>query len=308
MGKKKDTIFDDVFRAILERMPQIIIPLVNEAFHTSYGVTDLKIQMKNEHVDAIRNKKLVTDSLLWIGDKHYHLECQREMNNSMIIRMFEYDVSIALEEARKNQKTDSFELHFPGACVLCLSDSKNVGKSIDMPIHFGDGSVHNYKVPVIKAQEYSKEEIFQKELLMLLPYYILRYKKQYGIINEDVKKQDELKKEYESICSSLYKKIGDTEYNDLIGMIKDILKRETQEYSNVWERMDEVMSKHTYELHSERMMRLGREEEQIRAVNVLLRKRGMTEEEACEFLEVDLENYRAYKETMKKKELLRQCH
>ena len=30
------TIFDDVFRTIAQKMPQLLIPLINEVFHTSY--------------------------------------------------------------------------------------------------------------------------------------------------------------------------------------------------------------------------------------------------------------------------------
>ena len=29
------TIFDDVFRTIAQKMPQLLIPLINEVFHTS---------------------------------------------------------------------------------------------------------------------------------------------------------------------------------------------------------------------------------------------------------------------------------
>lgn len=28
-----NTIFDDVFRTMLERMPQLVIPVINEIFH-----------------------------------------------------------------------------------------------------------------------------------------------------------------------------------------------------------------------------------------------------------------------------------
>lgn len=31
-----NTIFDDVFRTMLEKMTQLVIPLINEVFHTSY--------------------------------------------------------------------------------------------------------------------------------------------------------------------------------------------------------------------------------------------------------------------------------
>lgn len=36
MGNKNNTIFDDVFRTMLEKMPGLVIPLINEVFGTAY--------------------------------------------------------------------------------------------------------------------------------------------------------------------------------------------------------------------------------------------------------------------------------
>ena len=33
--KEHSTIFDDVFRTIAQKLPQLSIPLINEVFHTS---------------------------------------------------------------------------------------------------------------------------------------------------------------------------------------------------------------------------------------------------------------------------------
>ena len=44
-----NTIFDDVFRTMIEKMPYLAIPLINDVFHTSYP-EDVKItQLRNEH-------------------------------------------------------------------------------------------------------------------------------------------------------------------------------------------------------------------------------------------------------------------
>nr|MCR4777322.1 hypothetical protein [Lachnospiraceae bacterium] len=40
---------------------------------------------------------------------------------------------------------------------------------------FPDGNTQNYTYEVIEIQNYSKDEIFKKNLLMFLPYYLLRY-------------------------------------------------------------------------------------------------------------------------------------
>ena len=45
------TIFDDVFRTIAQKMPQLLIPLINEVFHTSYSYEDHFVQLRNEHYE-----------------------------------------------------------------------------------------------------------------------------------------------------------------------------------------------------------------------------------------------------------------
>ena len=45
------TIFDDVFRTIAQKMPQLLIPLINEVFHTSYSEEEPFEQLRNEHYE-----------------------------------------------------------------------------------------------------------------------------------------------------------------------------------------------------------------------------------------------------------------
>lgn len=36
---ENNTIFDDVFRTMLEKMPKLVIPVINEVFHKSYQMS-----------------------------------------------------------------------------------------------------------------------------------------------------------------------------------------------------------------------------------------------------------------------------
>ena len=69
-----NTIFDDVFRTIVEKMTYLTVPLINEVFHTSYP-EDVKIMhLRNEH--QLEDGELITDARLLIGDKVYHMILQ----------------------------------------------------------------------------------------------------------------------------------------------------------------------------------------------------------------------------------------
>ena len=44
-----NTIFDNVFRTMLEKMPELVVPLINEVFGTNYPADIAVEQQRNEH-------------------------------------------------------------------------------------------------------------------------------------------------------------------------------------------------------------------------------------------------------------------
>lgn len=96
------TTYDDVFRTLLKDCTQLAIPLINEMFHTDYGL-DEKIELLDGTYYLTDNngdqKKLITDSHLFIGGRKYHLECQSTVDGTMMVRMFEYDAQIAIRDS-----------------------------------------------------------------------------------------------------------------------------------------------------------------------------------------------------------------
>ena len=64
-----NTIFDDVFRTMMEKMTFLVVPLINDVFHTSYPADVEIVQLRNEYqrVDG----EIITDSRLLIGNRIY---------------------------------------------------------------------------------------------------------------------------------------------------------------------------------------------------------------------------------------------
>ena len=110
------TIYDDVFRTMLEKMPQLAVPLINEVFGTDYPLDVEIIQKRNEY--QTKNGEIITDSHLKIKNKVYHIECQSTWDFTMEIRMVEYDFAIGLGNIRKEDGV--YRIYFPSSCVLYL--------------------------------------------------------------------------------------------------------------------------------------------------------------------------------------------
>lgn len=252
-----NTIFDDVFRTMVEKMTYLVVPLINEVFHTSYPEDVKIVHLRNEH--QMEDGELITDARLLIGDKMYHIECQSVDDTTMSIRMFEYDLAIALENRRKVGRR--FFVEFPRSCVIYLRTTRNTPDVEEVELLFPDGQVCVYRVPTVKLERYTKDSIFEKNLLLLLPFYVMRYEDAAHTIGEDSEKLQGLLKEYEDIRINLEKELSTagrselyTDLNKLIIRISNYIFREEEK---VRKGVDEVMGGKVLQLESERLREEG---------------------------------------------------
>ena len=252
-----NTIFDDVFRTMIEKMPYLAVPLINEVFHTSYP-EDVKItQLRNEHQQ--KDGEIITDSCLLIGKKMYHIECQSTDDTTMAIRMIEYDFAIAVENAEKQGRR--YRIEFPRSCVLFLRSSGNTPDYLEADVIFPDGKTHVYSIPAIKMADYTKDHIFEKNLLMLLPFYIMRYEKK----KHDMRKNPELLQvllnEYDEIRINLEKELTETGkaelYTNLTKLIVKIADHIFKKEEDIRKGIGDVMGGKVLELESERLKAEG---------------------------------------------------
>ena len=88
-----------------------------------------------------------------------------------------------------------------------------------------------YEVPIIKAQKYSLDEIFEKKLFLLLPFYIIRYEEMLkNQVDKNVSEKkaeiEQLVKEYESIVERMEQAfwVNDEEGRRLCAELEEIMK------------------------------------------------------------------------------------
>ena len=173
--------------------------------------------------------------------------------------MFEYDLAIALENRRKVGRR--FFVEFPRSCVIYLRTTRNTPDVEEVELLFPDGQVCVYRVPTVKLVRYTKDSIFEKNLLLLLPFYVMRYEDAAHTIGEDSEKLQGLLKEYEDIRINLEKELSTagrselyTDLNKLIIRISNYIFREEEK---VRKGVDEVMGGKVLQLESERLREEG---------------------------------------------------
>ena len=229
-GSNKN-IFDSVFHTIVQNLPQLLIALINLTFGKDYpeDITITHLTETHHH----KSGKTTTDCFLLIGETTYHIECQTNPDGTMALRMVEYDMMIALEEAWRNQ---SDEIELPSSCVVYLRHTKNIPDIYRVTIRGQDDQRMEYRCPVVKVQNYSLDELFEKNLLILLPYYIIRYEGKFHDMEDDADLRNQFLSEVTALSDRLEAAVSPDDktgvYQDLIQLITDIAKYELREYQN----------------------------------------------------------------------------
>ncbi len=200
------TYYDDVFRTLVNDCSNLLIPFINEVFKESYP-QETKIKFHpNEHFmnqkDGTMQERITDTCFEVLGKipKKYHLECQSTSDSSMLVRMFEYGTQIALDDGVL--KENRLIVNFPNSAILYLRCSKSTPDKIHVVIQAPTGELH-YEVAVVKIQNYSLTEIFEKKLLFFIPFYIFTYENKFEEYDNSNTQMHTFLKEYEYIRNKL---------------------------------------------------------------------------------------------------------
>lgn len=250
--KISKTAYDDAFRTLLNDCSELIIPVVNEVFGEHYSGKEKIIFGVNEHFlsqDVDNVKKIITDSSFVIIDsdgvqKRYHIECQSTADDSMLMRIFEYDAQIALDSG--NIDDDSvLTVTFPNSAVIFLRHSGKTPNEMRIRMITPGGSTE-YLVPVVKVQKYSLEEIFSKKLLFFIPFYIFSHEKQFPEYESNELRLQKLCEEYSYIQTKLDDlqragEVSEFTKSAVCTMTNHVLALIAQKYQRVQEGVENVM-------------------------------------------------------------------
>lgn len=262
-------IYDGAFRTIVNDCRQMLIPVINEIFGEGYTGNE-KIEFHpNEHFidqqDAVNQERITDTNFIIYGKKKkkYHLECESSLpDGRMTIRLFEYDAQIALDEGEVVHET--LTVTFPNTAVLYLRNYKKTPDKMQYVIKTPGGSVE-YDVPIMKIQEYSLEDIFLKNLLLLIPFYIFSYEKDFKVYNSNEQRLEELRAEYQDILRRLDEleqegMIGAFDKRTIIELSRDVIKEIAKKYENVQKGIGEMMSGALIETEARTILNKGKAE------------------------------------------------
>ena len=290
-------IYDGAFRTILNDCRKLIIPVINEIFGEAYtGDEEIRF-FPNEHFldqQDEADKERITDTNFTVFGKipkKYHVECESSLPDGRItIRLFEYDAQIALDEGEVTEET--LTVTFPNTAVLYLRTYQKTPDKMKYVIVTPGGTV-KYDIPIMKIQKYSLDDIFDKHLLMLIPFYIFSHENSFPEYNSNEQKLEKLKAEYQVILERLdgleqQGVIGAFDKRTIIELSGDMIKEIAQKYENVQKGVGDMMSGALIETSARRLKNEAENETKKRTALRMIKMGKLTIEEIAECSELSV--------------------
>ena len=292
------TPYDDVFRTLLNDCSSLILPMINEIFQEAYTGKEEILFSQNEHFQNQQNgeeEKHITDSSFAVlgkeGRKKYHWECQSTPDSSMLIRFFEYDSQIALDEG--NIQGNALYVTFPHSAVLFLRCSRQTPDTMFICIETPGGALQ-YEIPVMKLKNYTLEELFEKDLLFLLPFYIFSHESRFTRYETSGEELEALRREYADIRRRLEQMCREGHIDEyirctILDMSNRVLEHIAEKYQNVKEGVKAVMGGRVLEYEAKTILKRGIaqgfEQCEMELVKRMLKK-GKSYEEISELIDI----------------------
>ncbi|MCM1026956.1 MAG: hypothetical protein NC432_11005 [Roseburia sp.] len=168
-------LYDKLFKKTLTLSPIAVVNLINGLFGTDYSA-DSSITYHWTEFESEELRRTLADTILTIGgtggSRSYHIEAQMTRDDEIILRVFEYGFEQAMRY--KGQEDGTWSLKFPSPMVVYLCAGNSLPDEYQLLLDFGEQGTFLYRVPVIRFQSLSAEEINERKLAALLPFRLLK--------------------------------------------------------------------------------------------------------------------------------------
>ena len=209
MSKKKEKteeqnpaqLFDNSIKFIMtEASKPAVVHLLNGLYKKSYPPdTVVKIEPNEsikKHPKSGNLGKIVSDIVVTLfceGRKDtYLIEAQIDDDMEMSLRIFNYSVQVALKGKVVSDDGSYMRIEMPEPAIVYLETSKTKDFLTIEVIFPGERSVV-YKVPAFKVLEHKVSEF--ESMALLLPFYILKIRKELEKKSTDSEKREKLAEE-----------------------------------------------------------------------------------------------------------------
>ncbi|GHV34381.1 hypothetical protein FACS1894187_04840 [Synergistales bacterium] len=206
LGKKqeRDTaqIFDLILKQLIRLSSAAVIQFINGLFGTNHPL-DSTVDYPNTETVSKKLRRLHSDTIIIIGGVYaYHIEAEIGDDENIVIRVFEYGFIEGLRTKTISEDGSKISIKFPNARVIYWETTKKTPDEVTLSLEFSEGEQYNYKVKSFKFLEHDIKELEERKLAILLPFYVLKLRKQ-TVSAQTSKRRAELAVEMKEIVDEL---------------------------------------------------------------------------------------------------------
>ena len=152
---------------------------------------------------------------------------------------------------------DRLIVSFPNSAILFLRSTSSTRDYMQIVMKTPGGEV-SYTVPVMKVKDYSLEEIFDRKLYFLIPFYIFTYENRFDRIERNQDMLDSLQQEYRGITDRLDQLAQDGVINtfykvSIVDMTNRVMQNIAAKYENTREGMGAIMGGQVLDYEARRL-------------------------------------------------------
>jgi hypothetical protein len=288
--------YDDAFRTLEGRCDDVLLPLINYWFHEEYDNTAVITRLRNEHYvenAGKRRAKKITDSHFRISfrgtTKDYQLECESSnYDRTLLIRMFEYHTQTAIDNAKEeSDNLGKMTFRFPYAGLLLLRGKESDPEEVEIELVTPEGCL-SYHVPIIRMMDFTIDDLFEKRLYFLIPFYIFNFEKDFPKLEKDERARRKLADRYTEILLKVDEeaqrgRLSQESRHAIIELTNGVVRSLTKKHPRVREEVGGVMGGEVLDLEVFKAFRNGKAEGKAELVSAIKDlQSGMTREQLLE--------------------------
>jgi hypothetical protein len=173
---KRETaqVFDLLFKQLLHLSDRAVVSFINGLFGTKHPPDSHVTHLGTETVSK-EFRHLLRDTVLMINGVTYHVEAEIDFGGDMAIRVFEYGLAYGIWKKTGDSNVRTIE--FPQARIIFWELDKRMPKKQILRLKFPNGKCYDYEVETFNLLSYSVEELEEKGLAILIPFYVLKMRK-----------------------------------------------------------------------------------------------------------------------------------
>ena len=247
--------YDSTLAAMVTRLKQYVVPLVNEAFGEKFTQKTEVTLRSNKHVLQRTDKTLdhresdmiveLTETVGKLIKKVYMFECETWYDKTIVFRIAEYGASVAIETAEITK--DGVVLRIPNSAVIFLHPNKSIPQTMKITYEAPNGEKMSYSVPTLQIKDYTVDELFEKKLLILLPFYLFKFVNEFDEMEENAERRKAVKEALNDINQRLEalrneNNIDSYQKITIQLLLKRVSERLVVQYENLKKEVSEIMS------------------------------------------------------------------